>query len=86
MIRTMNGYILIENTALTFNRRIIFKAYTLYMLCKPQVSKVFPLDPGYVFDLTHTCTCIQISLVASEGLIAAIIVIVGALLATGVTG
>jgi len=45
-----------------------------------------PCSTGYVFDLTHTCSCIQISLIASEGLIAAIIIIVAALLLTLVTG
>jgi hypothetical protein len=42
--------------------------------------------PGYIFDFTRSCSCVQISLIASKGMVAALILVVATIVATVVGG
>lgn len=41
---------------------------------------------GYVFDFTRSCSCVQISLIASKGMVAALVLVIATVLATIVGG
>lgn len=41
---------------------------------------------GYIFDFTRSCSCVQISLIASKGMVAALVLVIATVLATIVGG
>jgi len=73
-----------EEWSSCLNRNMVWDPYSCSCSCPAHTWQ--PCSTGYVFDLTHSCRCVQISLIASEGMIAAIIIIVAVLVLTLCTG
>jgi hypothetical protein len=75
-----------------FSRQYSCKFYRralniVYLRNYLNLSKLTPiLVLGYVFDFTRSCSCVQISLIASKGMVAALVLVIATIVATIVGG